>query len=311
MNKIANRSVICNVLMEAAIHDHDLLVCVSDSRGSASLTPFTKQYPAQTIEVGIAEQNLVGIAAGLASCGKKPYVASPASFLSMRSIEQIKVDVAYSQANVKLIGISAGISYGALGMTHHSLQDIAVMNAIPNMVIVNPADRFETELLMKQLLVSKEPTYIRVGRNAVADLHDNCEFDCQLGKGMLMKQGRDCTIIATGEMVQVACLASDELSSKGILARVINIHTLKPLDEQIIIEAAKQTNFIITLEEHSVHGGLGSMVASVVSEKAPCQVKILGIPDECIIAGEAQECFEYYGLTASHVSQLALELMQS
>ncbi len=298
MNKIANRAVICEMLMKKAETDRDILVVTSDSRGSASLAPFAKTYPNQMVEVGIAEQNLVGIASGLAAVGKKPYAASPACFLTMRSIEQVKVDVAYSHSNVKLIGISAGVSYGALGMTHHSLQDIAVMSAIPGIRIVIPADRFETEKMMEQLMEDNDPCYIRVGRNAVADVHENNQFDFEIGKGICMKEGNDCTFIATGEMVKPAMDAAALLAQEGISARVINIHTIKPLDEEIIIKAAKETGAIITMEEHSGVNGFGTMVAKTVGENAPCPIKIMALPDSSLVTGNSQEVFNTYNLNA-------------
>ena len=256
MNKIANRQVICDTLMELAKDDKDIYVLTSDSRGSASMTNFANEYPKQFVEVGIAEQNLIGIAAGLATTGKKCFAASPACFLTMRSIEQVKVDVAYSNTNVKLIGISGGVSYGALGMSHHSLQDIAVMRAIPNMDIFLPADRFETEKLVRELVKYDKPAYIRIGRNPVDDVYESTDFDFQIGKANVMREGKDITIIATGETVKPAIEASDELKELGIKCRVLNMHTIKPLDKEAIIKAAKETGHIITVEEHSIYGGL-------------------------------------------------------
>lgn len=309
MGKLANRTVICECLMEEAKTDQDICVVVSDSRGSASLTPFTKAYPKRTIEVGIAEQDLVGISAGLASAGKKPYAASPASFLTMRSIEQVKVDVAYSNANVKLIGISAGVSYGALGMTHHSLQDLAVLTAIPNMQIIVPADQHETRKMMAQLKDDVHPTYIRVSRNPVDDVHESDDFHYEIGKAITLREGKDITIVAVGDMVSIACKASDALKEEGIHARVINMHTIKPFDEEAIIKAAKETKAIITMEEHSIYGGLGAMVCECVAAHHPVKVRVLAFPDEITISGSAQELFDYYGLSVDHVRKTAKELL--
>lgn len=283
MNKIANRQVICDTLMELAKDDKDIYVLTSDSRGSASMTNFANEYPKQFVEVGIAEQNLVGIAAGLATTGKKCFAASPACFLTMRSIEQVKVDVAYSNTNVKLIGISGGVSYGALGMSHHSLQDIAVMRAIPNMDIFLPADRFETEKLVRELVKYDKPAYIRIGRNPVDDVYESTDFDFQIGKANVMREGKDITIIATGETVKPAIEASDELKELGIKCRVLNMHTIKPLDKEAIIKAAKETGHIITVEEHSIYGGLGAAVSEVVVQNAPVPMKIVGIKDLSLI----------------------------
>ena len=309
MNKIANRQVICDTLMGLAKDDKNIYVLTSDSRGSASMTNFANEFPKQFVEVGIAEQNLVGIAAGLATTGKKCFAASPACFLTMRSIEQVKVDVAYSNTNVKLIGISGGVSYGALGMSHHSLQDIAVMRAIPNIDIFLPADRFETEKLVRELVKYDKPAYIRIGRNPVDDVYESTDFDFQIGKANVMREGKDITIIATGETVKPAIEASDELKELGIKCRVLNMHTIKPLDEEAIIKAAKETGNIITVEEHSIYGGLGAAVSEVVVQNAPVPMKIVGIKDEAAITGTSKEIFNYYGLSKENLVKLAKELI--
>ncbi|MFR5642125.1 MAG: transketolase family protein [Clostridium paraputrificum] len=309
MNKIANRQVICDTLMGLAKDDKNIYVLTSDSRGSASMTNFANEFPKQFVEVGIAEQNLVGIAAGLATTGKKCFAASPACFLTMRSIEQVKVDVAYSNTNVKLIGISGGVSYGALGMSHHSLQDIAVMRAIPNIDIFLPADRFETEKLVRELVKYDKPAYIRIGRNPVDDVYESTDFDFEIGKANVMREGKDITIIATGETVKPAIEASDELKELGIKCRVLNMHTIKPLDEEAIIKAAKETGNIITVEEHSIYGGLGAAVSEVVVQNAPVPMKIVGIKDEAAITGTGKEIFNYYGLSKENLVKLAKELI--
>ncbi len=310
MNKISNRQVICDTLMDLAKNDKDIMVLTCDSRGSASMGNFADKYPDQFVEVGIAEQDSVGIAAGLATCGKKPYVASPACFLSMRSVEQIKVDVAYSKTNVKLIGISGGVSYGALGMTHHSLQDIAVMRAIPDIAVLLPADRFETKKMIEALQKCDKPAYIRIGRNPVEDVYESENFEFKIGKANTIHEGSDITIIATGETVKPALDASKELESKGISCRVISMHTLKPLDEEVIIKAAKETKGIITVEEHSIYGGLGAAVSEVVCQKAPNKMKIIGIADEPAITGNSKEVFNYYGLTAENLVKVAEEILK-
>ena len=264
--------------------------------------PGSAVVPHQFVEVGIAEQNIVGIAAGLAHSGKKAFVTSPACFLSMRSIEQIKVDVAYSATNVKLIGISGGISYGALGMSHHSVQDFAVARAIPNLTVVVPADRHETKKMVEALINYDQGTYMRIGRNPVADVYESDDFDFEIGKSILLRDGYDVTIIACGETVRIAIDASDLLKTAGIQCRVINMHTIKPLDVDAIIKAARETNYIVTLEEHSIYGGLGSAVSETVVQHSPVPMKILGIPDEPAIAGTTSEVFEHYGLTAEKIS---------
>lgn len=303
-NKIANRQVMCEVLIEEAKKNRDLLVLTSDSRGSASLGSFAKELPTQIVEVGIAEQNIVSIAAGLALNGKRPFVASPACFLSMRSIEQVKVDVAYSYKNVKLVGISGGVSYGALGMSHHSLQDIAVTRAIPNLQVLLPADRHETKAMFEYLAHSNEPAYIRLGRNPVADVFDENYGTFEIGKAKLVHEGDDICFIACGETVKVAQDAALELEKEGIQARVLNIHSIKPFDVDAIKKAAKETKHIITIEEHSVHGGLGAAVCEVVAEKADADVEIVGIPDEVVITGETKDVFDHYGISIENIMKI-------
>jgi transketolase len=309
MNKIPNRQIICDTLIEYGKEDKNILVVTSDSRGSASMTDFAKALPEQLIEVGIAEQDLVGISAGLAASGKKPYAASPACFLTMRSIEQVKVDVAYSKTNVKLIGISGGVSYGALGMSHHSLQDIAVMRAIPGIAILLPADRIETRKMMEALLKYEGPAYIRIGRNPVEDVYSEEAYDYEIGKAVTLREGKDITIIAAGETVKAAVDASEALKAEGISCRVLNFHTIKPLDEAAIIKAAKETGHIITIEEHSIFGGLGAAVSEVVVQNCPIPVKIIGIPDEPAVSGTGAEIFEHYGLNAVNLCKVSKEML--
>lgn len=309
MNKIPNRQAICEVLMEKAKEDKDIVVLCSDSRGSASLKPFSAAYPEQFVEVGIAEQNLVSISAGLAKCGKKPFAASPACFLSTRSYEQAKVDCAYSDTNVTLIGISGGISYGALGMSHHSAQDIAAMSAIPNMRVYLPSDRFQTAKLIEALLMDKKPAYVRVGRNAVEDIYseENCPF--VMDKATVLCQGEDVAIIACGEMVKPAVDAAAKLKEQGIGATVLDMYCVKPLDKEAIIRAAKKVKAVITVEEHAPFGGLGSMVSQVVAAECPRKVVNLALPDAPVITGNSKEVFDYYGLNAEGIVKKVLEIV--
>lgn len=309
MNKIPNRQVICETLLELAKDDRDIMVLASDSRGSAMMAPFANTFPEQFVEVGIAEQNIVGMSAGLAHSGKKPFVTSPACFLSMRSIEQIKVDVAYSGTNVKLIGISGGVSYGALGMSHHSVQDIAVARAIPGLAVILPADRHETKKMTEALVNYNGGVYVRIGRNPVEDVYESDDYPFEIGKAVTMKEGTDLTIIAAGETVRVALDAAEALASEGVSCRVLNMHTIKPLDEAAIIAAARETGHIITVEEHSIFGGLGAAVAEVVVQNQPVPMKVLGIPDEPAIAGNSAEVFQHYGITGGNIKQVALELI--
>lgn len=309
MNKIANRQVICEVLMEHAKEDKDIVVLCSDSRGSASMTPFADTYPEQFVEVGIAEQDLVSISAGLAKCGKKPYAASPACFLSTRSYEQAKIDCAYSNTNVKLIGISGGISYGALGMSHHSAQDIAAMAAIPNMRVYLPSDHLQTRCLVEALLKDEKPAYIRVGRNAVEDVYEGGNVPFEMDKATVIRQGTDVALIACGEMVKPAADAAKLLEEKGISATVVDMYCVKPLDQDAIIRAAQNAKAVITVEEHSPFGGLGSMVAQVVAANCPKKVVNMTLPDEPVITGTSKEVFDYYGLNAEGIAKKAEELL--
>jgi transketolase len=312
MNKIANRQVLCETLLDLGKTDRDILVLASDSRGSASMLPFVKELPDQFVETGIAEQNIVGIAAGLASCGKKPWVTSPACFLSMRAIEQVKVDVAYSATNVKLVGISGGVSYGALGMSHHSLQDIAVTRAIPGLTIVLPADRHEMKRMTEALVQHEGGVYMRIGRNPVQDVYASDDYPFELGKAVTMREGTDLTIIATGETVRIALDTADALQQQdGIRCRVLNMHTIKPLDTDAIIRAAAETGHVITIEEHSIHGGLGAAVAEVIIQNKPVPMRIVGIPDEPAITGNTAEVFNHYGLTSANIRSIALNMLKS
>ena len=310
MNKIANKQVICEVLMEKAKNDKDVVVLCSDSRGSSSLTPYADAYPGQFVEVGIAEQSLVSISAGLARCGKKPYAASPACFLSTRSMEQAKVDCAYSHMNVKLIGVSGGVSYGALGMTHHSATDIADMASIPGMRVYLPSDRFQTRKLIEALSEDTDPAYVRVGRNAVEDVYteDNCPFE--MDKATVLGEGSDVAIIACGEMVKPAVEAMKKLNEEGISAGVLDMYCVKPLDEAAVIKAAQNAKAVIVIEEHTRIGGLGSMVAQVIGENCPRKFKSLGLPDAPAIAGKSQEVFDYYGLNADGIVAAAHALLK-
>lgn len=310
MNNITNRQVICETLMNAAKTDKDIAVLCSDSRGSASMSPFAKEYPEQFIEVGIAEQNLVSIAAGLAACGKKAFAVSPASFLSTRSYEQAKIDVAYSDTDVKLIGISGGISYGALGMSHHSCQDIAAFCALPDMRVYLPSDRFQTVKLIESLLQDKKPAYVRVSRSATVDVYQP-EMDFELNKCCKVAEGKDVTLIACGEMVPYAVHAAEILREAGISAGIIDMYCLKPIDETGILEAAKKTKLLVTIEEHSIYGGLGSLVSQITAEKYPVQVKQIALPDAHLISGTNKEVFAYYKMDAKGIADtIKTELLE-
>lgn len=301
MNTITNRQMICETLSEAAKTDRDIIVLCSDSRGSASMGPFAKQYPEQFVEVGIAEQNLVSVAAGLASCGKKSFAVSPASFLSTRSYEQAKIDVAYSRTNVTLVGISGGISYGALGMSHHSCQDIAAFCALPDMRVYLPSDRFQTAKLIESLLKDEEPAYVRVSRSATEDVYGE-DMEFELNRANVITEGKDAMLIACGEMVPYAVGAAKLLRERGIDAGVMDMYCLKPLDEETLLKYARGTKLLVTIEEHSCFGGLGSLVAQVTAEKEPVRVKQIALPDAHLISGSNKEVFAYYKMDAKGIA---------
>ena len=310
MNKITNRQAICDTLLEAAKSDKDIVVVCSDSRGSASLTAFADQYPKQFVEMGIAEQNLVTVSAGLASCGKKVFAASPASFLSTRSYEQAKVDVAYSGANVTLIGISGGVSYGALGMTHHSCQDIAAFASLPDMRVYFPSDRFQTNKLIKALLQDEKPAYVRVSRSATEDVY-NEEMDFELDRANVISKGTDALLVACGEMVPYAVKAAEVLAKEGISVSVLDMYCIKPMDEKTLLELAENSKCVVTVEEHSPYGGLGSSVSQVISANAPKKVVNIALPDGHLIAGENHEIFRYYGMDAEGIAATVKKTLET
>ncbi len=306
---IPDRQVVCEVLTELALTDKSIVVLCSDSRGSGSMTPFARAFPEQFVEVGIAEQSLVSVAAGLAGCGKRPVAVSPASFLSTRSLEQIKVDCAYSHTNVKLLGISGGVSYGALGMTHHSASDTAAIASLPGMRVYLPSDRFQTDRLFRALMADDEPAYIRVGRNPVEDVYKEGSVPFTMDQATLLQEGGDLAILACGETVPAAKEAAALLAKQGIAAMTADVYCIKPLDRACILKAAK-TGRILTVEEHVAIGGLGSQVAQFTAEQLPCRVKCLTLPDSPVIAGTSKEVFARYGLDAAGIVRAAKELLQ-
>jgi len=304
----AVRKGIGEEILRLARQDRDIVVITSDARGSASIVDFPKLFPERFVEVGIAEQSAVGIAAGLALSGKKPFVFGPACFYSARSLEQIKNDIAYTNANVKIIAVSGGVSYGALGSTHHSLHDIAAMRAIPNINVILPCDVTEAVLLLQSLVNEKTPTYMRIGRNPVPVVYKK-EREFKVGKAITLMNGSDVTIIATGELVWNALKAGQELEKEGIRARVIDSHTIKPLDGETVLKAARETGRIITVEEHSAFGGLGGAVSELVSQNCPALMRILGIPDKYPVTGNQEEVYKHYGLDAKGICKTALEML--
>ena len=272
-----------------------IVAVTSDSRGSGKLTGFGKALPKQLVEVGIAEQNLVGIAAGLASTGRRVFAVSPACFLTARSLEQIKNDVCYSDNSVALVGISSGVSYGALGSTHHSLHDLAALRAINNVTVVVPADNFEAREAVTAAAAATKPVYLRFGKAALYHL-PAAPFG--FGKARVLRDGSDLAFLATGETVIHALLAAESLrASHGVQARVLSVHTLKPLDREAILSAAK-CRAVITVEEHSVYGGLGEACAGVIAQAGiSTKLSIRGIPDEDTVTGSQADIFRHYGIS--------------
>jgi len=309
-----NQQVFSDTLLALAQADPSILVVTSDSRGSGRLVEFGQKLPDQIVEVGIAEQNLVGVAAGLASTGRRVFAVSPACFLTARSLEQIKNDVAYSNQPVVLVGISAGVSYGALGTTHHSLHDYAVLQAINNIDIVSPADNFETRAAVEAAVQSTRPMYLRLGKKAMpANLGVQGSSSAPafaIGKAITLCEGDDVTFVATGETVLPAYQAAQELGANGIGATVLSLHTLRPLDSEAILAAARRARAVVTVEEHSVLGGLGSTVASLLMQAGVYRpLRIVGIPDEYTYTGGQLEIFAHYGISPSGLAQTARELL--
>lgn len=309
---LPNQVVFSETLQELAQKDRDILVTTSDSRGSGKLVPFAQKFPDQVVEVGIAEQNLVGVAAGLASAGKKAFAVSPGCFLSARALEQIKNDVCYSDNPVKLIAISAGVSYGALGTTHHSLHDFGALRAINNITILAPSDNFETEQAVRLAVNFKKPLYLRFGKKAMPFLSDeNQHFE--FGKGRVVRKGSDATIIANGETVYPAWLAAKNLEENyGYEVTVVSMHTIKPLDVELIADLASNGKPLITVEEHMVNGGLGEACASFLMQHGFKNLfKIIGIPDEYTVTGSQVEIFNHYGISEIGISEELLKLLKS
>ena len=310
-NKIGrpNLEVFAETLLIEAKQNPNIMVATSDSRGSGKLVLYGKELPKQIIEVGIAEQNLVGVSAGLSAVGKKVFAVSPASFLTARSLEQIKADIAYSDHPVCLIGISAGISYGQLGSTHHSIHDYAVLRCINNISIIAPADNFETSEAIKQAVNFSSPLYLRFGKKPMLDI-SNENKDFKIGKAKFVTKGEDVLLIASGETVQRAYLAAQLLSEKNIHATVISMHTIKPFDAKTFLTESKKSKVIISIEEHSIYGGLGEQCASLLAQhNINAKFQILGIPDEYMINGTQSDVLDYYNMSPEKISNTVISLL--
>ena len=291
-------------------YDHkEINVVTSDARGSVTLEKFAVEHPSQFVEMGIAEQDAVSVGAGMAMTGKNVFVCGPACFLTTRSLEQMKVDVAYNNTNVKVVGVSGGLSYGPLGATHTTVTDIAQIRCMFNMTILFPCDAAQTESITRSLAEFEGPVYMRMGRGDVYDVYEKgTEFT--IGRANQLKDGTDLTIIACGEMVWYALEAAKALEKQGIHVRVLDMFTVKPLDRDAVLKAAKETGHILTVEEHSVYGGLGSSVAELLVQEHPVPMKLLGLPDEDIVLGTSTDLFHYYGLDSEGIVKGTLELLK-
>jgi transketolase len=299
------RDAFATTLESLAERDERIVVVVNDSVGSSKVGGFAKRWPHRLINVGIAEQNMIGVAAGLANGGKIPFVCGAACFLTGRALEQIKADLAYSRANVKLCGMASGVAYGELGPTHHSIEDYGWLRVMGQIGIVVPSDPWETSEAVKAVAASEGPVFVRVSRMAVPAL-EHGDHSFTIGKAEVMRDGKDVAIIANGVMVHRALDAAAALAKEGIEARVISMASLAPLDETTILEAAA-TGGIVTVEEHSVRGGLGGAVAEVLAAKMPCRMRLLGFPG-FLPTGSAEFLMEHYGLTAEGIAAAAREL---
>ncbi|SOC90583.1 transketolase subunit B [Rhizobium sp. AN5] len=292
----------------AAANDRVVAVC-NDSVGSSKLGGFKSKFPERLVNVGIAEQNMVGVGAGLANGGQLPFVCGASCFLTGRALEQIKADLAYSNANVKLIGISSGMAYGELGPTHHSIEDFAWTRVLPNLPVIAPCDRIETAAAVKWAAAYAGPCFLRLSRVGVPDLlPDGHVFE--LGRANLLREGSDITLIANGTLTHRIVKAADILASRGIKARVLNMATVRPIDEAAIIAAAKETGAILTAEEHSIFGGLGSAIAEVVVDHAPVPMKRLGVPGVFAHTGSAEWLLDEFGMAPAAIAEAAAALLK-
>jgi transketolase len=302
------RDAFSQTLAEIAGEDPRIVAVVNDSVGSSKLGQFRKQYPDRLINVGIAEQTMVGVAAGLANGGKIPFVCGASCFMTARALEQIKADLAYSNARVKLCGISSGLAYGELGPTHHSIEDIAWIRAIANMTVIVPADPLETEQAVRAAAQLDGPVFLRLSRMHVPIVHEP-SYQFAIGRAALVREGRDVTLVATGIMVTRALEAADLLAARGVAARVLNLATIRPIDREALIAAAEETGGIVTVEEHTTFGGLGSAVAEVVCTTVPVRMRMLGIPGVFAPTGSAEWLLNHFGLTPEGICGAAMELV--
>lgn len=303
--KMATREAFGKALVELA-ENYDFVVMDADLAEATKTGIFKKAYPERFIDTGIAEGNMISTAAGIATCGIPVFAASFAMFSSGRAFEQVRNSVCYPKLNVKVVGTHGGISVGEDGATHQCIEDLSLMRTIPGMVVINPCDAIEAKQAVKAALEHNGPVYLRFCRLATENIH-NEDFKFEIGKGVEIKEGSDVTIVATGIVLEFAIKAAELLKAEGISARVVDIHTIKPIDKDIIIKAAKETGAIVTVEEHNIYGGLGSAVAEVVCEEKPVPVLRVGVQDKFGTSGKPAELFELYNITPEYIAEKAIE----
>lgn len=309
LKKVATRESYGNALLELGRKHPEVVVLDADLAGATKTNIFMKEFPERHIDCGIAECNMMGVAAGLATTGKVPFASTFAMFAAGRAFEQIRNSIGYPKLNVKIGATHAGISVGEDGATHQCNEDIALMRTIPGMVVINPSDDVEAKAAVEAAYEHQGPVYLRFGRLATPVINDNKDYKFELGKGIVLRQGKDVAIIATGLEVNESLIAEEKLSKEGIDAKVINIHTIKPIDEDLIVEAAKECGKVVTVEEHSVIGGLGSAVCDVLSSKYPVSVCKIGVQDTFGESGPAVELIKKYGLDSESIYKKVKEFI--
>jgi transketolase len=303
------RGAYAHALEEMAERDCRVCVVINDSMSSAKMKDFRGKYPERFVNVGIAEQNMFGVGNGLANGGMVPYLCGASCFLTARAMEQLKVDLAYSKANVRICGMSSGMAYGQLGPTHHSIEDIAWTRILPNMTVIVPADSVETAAVMRYSLDHAGPMFLRISRIPVRNVHSD-DYRFQLGKAVMLRDGRDVTLIASGVVVSRALDAADMLARQGMEARVLNMSSIKPLDRESIVKAAQETRAIVTAEEALVAGGLGGAVAEVLAVEHPAPMRMIGVPDTFAPTGTAEFLLDYFGISAEGIAKAAVEVVK-
>ena len=308
--KKATRESYGLALVELGEQNPDIVVLDADLAEATKSAFFRDRFPERFVECGIAEQNMIGVAAGLATCGKIPFASTFAMFATGRAFEQVRNSVGYPHLNVKIAGSHAGVSVGEDGATHQCLEDLALMRTIPGMVVLNPADHYEMQAAVRAAAAYKGPVYLRLGRLAVESFNDPATYRFEIGKGITLRDGKDITVIATGLMVSRALEAVRQLEKEGIDARLINLHTLKPIDRKIIVRAAKETGKIVTVEEHNIIGGLGDAVAAVLCEEYPAPLVKIGVNDRFGHSGPAAALLDQYGLNAAHIEQTVRDFLK-